>query len=134
MVKILVPVEASDRCVRAVQYLVRLCRELGPAEIHLIRVEPTQGTEQDAVKEQAKERGRQAAAEACRLLDQAGLRYDLHMETGEVAPTIARLAKELHCDSIVMGTHGRSVVGKLLLGSVVAEVLQSVDIPVTLVR
>lgn len=53
---------------------------------------------------------------------------------GVVANEIARIAKAQKVDQIAMGTHGRSAVGNLFLGSVAQKVLHQSDIPVLLVR
>jgi nucleotide-binding universal stress UspA family protein len=47
---------------------------------------------------------------------------------------ILREAGELGCDLIVMGTHGRTGLGRLLLGSVAESVLQKADCQVMVVR
>ncbi|HET9701722.1 MAG TPA: universal stress protein [Burkholderiales bacterium] len=138
--RILVPVDGSERCNRAVKYVISLSQELGPAEIHLINVEPapvgwqTHDMARETIQAHAKELAMEASAGARALLDEAGLKYSTHTEMGSPAETIARVAKELDCDSIVMGTHGRTVVGKLVLGSVASDVLHLVDVPVTLVK
>ncbi len=138
--RILVPVDGSERCNRAVKYVVSLCQELGPADVHLVNVEPapvgwqTHDMARETIQAHAKELGMEATAGARALLDEAGLKYELHLEMGDIADTIARVAKEAGCDSIVMGTHGRTAVGKLILGSIATDVLRLVDIPVTLVK
>lgn len=48
--------------------------------------------------------------------------------------SIIRFANENGCDLIVMGTHGRSKMGKFFLGSVAAAVLGDSKIPVLLYR
>ncbi|MCK9284968.1 MAG: universal stress protein [Rhodocyclaceae bacterium] len=47
---------------------------------------------------------------------------------------IMDFAKEKGCDVIVMGSHGRSRVGKFLLGSIAASLLADCDIPVLIYR
>ena len=47
---------------------------------------------------------------------------------------ILRTAKQRHCDLIVMGSHGRSGVSRLLLGSVTTQVLAHAGIPVMVCR
>jgi universal stress protein A len=49
-------------------------------------------------------------------------------------PTIIEAAKELNCQLIVMGTHGRSGLAHLLLGSVAEYVVRNSDVPVLTVR
>lgn len=47
---------------------------------------------------------------------------------------IVKLTKENGCDLIIMGTHGRSKLGKFFLGSIAASVLADCEIPVLLYR
>jgi nucleotide-binding universal stress UspA family protein len=49
---------------------------------------------------------------------------------GDAAGEIVALAREVKADLIVMGTHGRSGVGRLLLGSVAEAVLRRAPCPV----
>jgi nucleotide-binding universal stress UspA family protein len=53
---------------------------------------------------------------------------------GKPADAIVRLAQEEGIDLIVMGTHGRTGVRHLLLGSVAEAVIRQVRCPVTTVR
>lgn len=53
---------------------------------------------------------------------------------GAEAPEIARLARSRRAATIVMGTHGRSGVGRVLLGSVATRVLSLAPCPVLTVR
>lgn len=53
---------------------------------------------------------------------------------GAEAPEIARLARSRRAAMIVMGTHGRSGVGRVLLGSVATRVLSVAPCPVLTVR
>jgi nucleotide-binding universal stress UspA family protein len=50
------------------------------------------------------------------------------------AKAIVHAAEEEHCDMIFMGSHGRSGLGQLLLGSVTSKVLSSCEIPVLVHR
>jgi nucleotide-binding universal stress UspA family protein len=51
-----------------------------------------------------------------------------------VASVIARVAAECEAELIVIGTHGRHGVRRVLLGSVAESLLRSVELPVLLVR
>lgn len=51
-----------------------------------------------------------------------------------IADVLLRAAREANADVIIMGTHGRSGIMHLLLGSVAEGVLRQSDIPVLLVR
>lgn len=47
---------------------------------------------------------------------------------------IVRLANEFPCDLIVMGTHGRTGVGRLLIGSVAEQVVRKATCPVLTIK
>ena len=49
---------------------------------------------------------------------------DTRVEKGDPAGVILRTAEEMKCDLIVMGTHGRTGLGRWLTGHVVDEVVQ----------
>lgn len=53
---------------------------------------------------------------------------------GEPAEEIVRFAKEHECDLIVMGTHGRTGLGRLLMGSVAENVVRRAPCPVLTVK
>lgn len=53
---------------------------------------------------------------------------------GEPAAEILRTAEETKADLIVMGTHGRTGVGRLLLGSVAELVVRNAPCPVVTVK
>jgi nucleotide-binding universal stress UspA family protein len=49
---------------------------------------------------------------------------------GEPAEAILRVARESQCDVILMGTHGRTGLGRLLMGSVAEQVVRKAPCPV----
>ena len=53
---------------------------------------------------------------------------------GEPASQIVGTAQEFHCDIIVMGTHGRSALGNLVLGSVATRVIAEAHVPVLVLK
>jgi nucleotide-binding universal stress UspA family protein len=62
------------------------------------------------------------------------LRVEHRVTEGDPADEILRLAEALHCDLIVMGTHGRTGLRRLLTGSVAEAVLRRAACPVLVVR
>ncbi len=56
------------------------------------------------------------------------------LEVGDPAAAILRVAGELEADLIVMGTHGRTGLDRLLMGSVAEQVLRETDCPVLTVK
>lgn len=53
---------------------------------------------------------------------------------GAVAESIIRVAKKYHCDLIVMASHGRKGIQRILLGSETMDVLTHSHIPVLVLR
>ena len=58
----------------------------------------------------------------------------LHVPDAQPVETIVETAKSRGCDLIVMASHGRRGLGRLLLGSTTAEVLSHGATPVLVVR
>ena len=56
--------------------------------------------------------------------------YEHRMITGDPADEIVALAEEEKADLIVMGTHGRTGLGRLLMGSVAEAVVRCAPCPV----
>jgi nucleotide-binding universal stress UspA family protein len=64
-----------------------------------------------------------------------GARVETHvLRVSGAAATIRAEGERLHVDAIVIGSHGRSGIGRLLMGSVATDVLKGAKIPVILVR
>jgi nucleotide-binding universal stress UspA family protein len=57
-----------------------------------------------------------------------------HLRVGEVAQEVVDLAEELEIDLIVVGTRGRSVIGRALMGSVSDSVVRHAHCPVVVAR
>jgi nucleotide-binding universal stress UspA family protein len=57
-----------------------------------------------------------------------------HIRNGEPTDEILRLAAEINADMIVIGTHGRTGLGRLLMGSVAEEVIRKAVCPVLTVK
>jgi nucleotide-binding universal stress UspA family protein len=53
---------------------------------------------------------------------------------GDPATEIVALARNYPCDVIVMGTHGRTGLGRLLMGSVAEKVVRNAPCPVVTVK
>jgi nucleotide-binding universal stress UspA family protein len=64
----------------------------------------------------------------------AGVDVDHKMVRGEPVDEIVELAKALPADIIVMGTHGRGLLGRILMGSVAEGVVRASPCPVLTMR
>jgi nucleotide-binding universal stress UspA family protein len=63
-----------------------------------------------------------------------GIAVDHHLTLGDPVSEIVDLATKKQCDLIVMGTHGRSGLSRLVLGSVAELVLRKAPCPVLMVK
>jgi nucleotide-binding universal stress UspA family protein len=140
MLKVLVPIDGSDNALRALERAVALLRDRGPFELHLLNVQPPLGGDVTAfvgsanVKGYHREEGEKALAPAKALLDRQSVPYKAHITVGPAGESIAGFAKQLGCDTVIMGTRGLGKIKGAVLGSVSTDVLRYTDIPVTLVK
>lgn len=139
--RILIPVDGSDRSLVAVRYVIDTLAAADPGlEIHVLNVQPALPSaaasflDSGIVRDFHRDEGAKALAPARQLLNKAGLRYADSTAVGEPAETIAAYAAQQDCAGIVMGTRGLSSAIGLLLGSVAHKVLQLSTVPVTLVK
>jgi nucleotide-binding universal stress UspA family protein len=83
------------------------------------------------------QRGRRILGKAAELARKAGLACDsllLETITGPAAEPILRQAKKSRVDLIVMGTHGRRGLKRLVMGSDAEQIVRNATVPVLLVR
>ena len=69
-----------------------------------------------------------------RLADKKVTRVETHVWYGPPAAAIVEAAAAQKADLIVMSTHGRSGLGRLVLGSVAESVLRGTTVPILVVR
>lgn len=140
MRKILVPVDGSATANRALSHAIDLAHASGNVKLVLVNVQQTLerwyagGLLNKEALAHLQEMG-EADAEAARaLVDRAGLTYEFTILFGQPGEVIARVAKELGCSGIVMGTRGISDLEHVFLGSTAHKVIQLSEVPVTLVK
>jgi nucleotide-binding universal stress UspA family protein len=68
------------------------------------------------------------------LAREAGIDFELVTLDGKAVDTIVACAQRLRSPIIFIGTHGRSDLARLVLGSVAAGVVERAQVPVTVVR
>ena len=137
---ILVPTDFSPNAEEALDYAVELAKRFD-ARIHLLNVIgiPTLGAEyglvvtqsmiDDLLRDNQKELDKLVAARTGKAAF-----GPTRLEIGDARAVIERIASELGADLVVMGTHGRRGVKRVLLGSVAESVVRAVTCPVLLVR
>lgn len=138
---ILMPTDGSPCSFQALEHGLGLAKALG-ARVHFLYVleNPAQaiwiapesvpyGLE---LLEDLRKAGEEAIAKALFLAQERGVEATGEVKEGVPVPTIVEAAKGF--DLLVMGTHGRTGLDKLLLGSVTEGVLHRVGVPVLVVR
>jgi len=141
-VKLLVPIDGSDTSLRAVDAVIaKVTAYRPPVEIHLLNVQHAlrkdvgQFVDHEEIRRYHQEEGGQALAAARARLDAQGVEYAAHVFVADdPASVIVQFVKEQKVDEVIMGSHGRSEIAQILMGSVAREVLRGAGVPVTLVN
>ncbi|GGM56561.1 nucleotide-binding universal stress UspA family protein [Halarchaeum rubridurum] len=141
MTRILVPIDGSEQSDDALEYALE---EFQSDDITIINViDPIEAgyTAQATVPgyseewyEQAEEEAETLFEEAQDIADEYGVTLDTVTEVGRPSRTIVDYADDNDYDHIIMGSHGRSGVTRVLLGSVAESVVRRSTVPVTIVR
>lgn len=77
---------------------------------------------------------REGVAAMIASLDRAGVRPRVVLEEGDPRTAIGELAAREHADLVVLGTHAREGLARLLIGSTAEAVLRTSPVPVLTVR
>ena len=140
-VKILLPVDGSEYTKRMLSYIAAHDELLGGGhEFTVFTVVPQipphaarfldRGMIDDYVRDQAEHVLRPVRA----FVAQQGWKFREAHVRGHAAEAISTFAETEKPDLIVMGTHGHSALGNMILGSVASGVLARCKVPVLLVR
>ena len=139
MKTLLVPVGSSRNMRFAIDRVIREARRSPDVEVHLLNVQRpfsrhvSQFLARDTREEFHRERAEETLAPARALLDRQGVRYTVHIRTGDRAAIIAHEAKRLYCDHIIMTTSRKNSLTRMLESSTTHRVLELSSIPVELV-
>lgn len=143
--RLLVAVDFSDQSVRALQVARDLATRLN-AKLDIVHFVPVRiiGIDMEGMEAEATyiEELHQNDLEEARVKLEAFVRQhtttddevESHYYSGEPAVEIHTQARESGADMIIIGTHGRSGLKHMLLGSVAESVLRSAEVPVLCVR
>jgi universal stress protein A len=142
--RILVPVDFSECSRTALEYAAALAERFR-ASIDVLHVwEPPHYVGPEFLVREPGETGHplqevalaQAEKEMDGFLSGFGQRdqFRVRFESGKPHQTIITLAANEHYDAIVMGTHGRSGLPHLLIGSVAEKVVRTAPCPVMTIR
>jgi universal stress protein A len=137
--KILVPTDFSECAAAAVDYAKGLAEKVGGTLtlLHTYLPMAMAGGDGTMLPDIDAELAQEAQTQMLALraeLEAAGVLVEQRVVRGPSAETIAQVARAGGFDLIVMGTHGRTGLRHLLLGSVAERVVRLASCPVLTVR
>ena len=143
--RILVPIDGSETSNKALVAALQLARDFS-AQVRLVHVveeltyltgyDQYSGYSDDLIKIM-RETGAKILSDAMTIAKAAGVEVDnVQFDTlGErLGETVADAARRWNADLIVVGTHGRRGVGRVLMGSGAEQIVRLAPVPVLVVR
>jgi nucleotide-binding universal stress UspA family protein len=134
--KVLVAVDFSPASTLAVNHGIALARKFR-AKLSLLHVIETPTALLYTFPSGAEKVERQRLEQAEKMLpilvapeDQDDLDVKFLVKTGDIEEVIENAVHDEKADAVVMGTHGRSLFGRLLIGSVTQGLLRKLGVPV----
>ena len=140
--KILYPTDFSDVSKKALNYLIQL-KDAGTKEIVVLHVIDEKGIDAISryaagsaepmireIKKEAREEGKKIE----KILMQSGLIVKIRIETGVPLKEILKVEEEENISAIVIGSHGKTNLGEMFLGSVSEKVIRQSKNPVLIVK
>lgn len=143
--RILVPIDGSTTSNRGLDEAIKLAKLTG-ASIRLIHVLDTlvfatgaelYGIYAGELMPKMKESGEKILEEGKARVVQQGVQVETQLfdnVANRLCDTVLEQVKTWGADLIVIGTHGRRGVGRMLLGSDAEQVVRTASVPVLLVR
>lgn len=143
--QILVPVDGSETANKALRAALELAKDSGGRVrvIHVIEeLAYASGYEQfgaytEDLLNAMQDAGKKILQDAMTRAQSAGVAADnmlFDSVSGRLAEVVATAAREWSADLIVVGTHGRRGVGRMLLGSGAEQIIRLAPVPVLVIR
>jgi len=135
---IVVPVDGSEPSNSAVSFALRMAAESGAQVTFAHAVETAKIVAMTSASsvapqyalEAAMDAGKEILAEALSQAQQAKVVATTELIEGDCVSSLLELADRAHADLIVVGSHGRSGLSRVLLGSVAEGILRRARVPV----
>lgn len=137
--EILVATDGSEQSERILEHAIELASKLG-ATLHGLYVVDRSGIQttsadmREALVEEFEETGERALDDVRSAAEADDVDVVTQMSEGRPFEEISDYANDNDLDLIVMGTHGRSGLQHILMGSVAEKVIRHADVPVHLIR
>lgn len=132
--RVLVAVDGSNSSDALIQEVARRPWPAGTRFAVITVVDPYFFTKAPALLEEAKQSAQKSLEAMTQLIEQAGWPVEKSVVLGNTRHALARSASEWRADLVMMGSHGRGTVGRLLVGSTTQAVLRHSECSVEIVR
>ncbi len=126
--RILCPVDFDDQFRRALDIVAKIAQQSGGqvCVLHVVAdVDGDKGWEKGATIQLERQVGERL---------QGNTKYEFVVRRGPAAAEVLKAARDFESDLIVIPTHGRRGLGRLVLGSVAERVIREAPVPVLTVR
>jgi nucleotide-binding universal stress UspA family protein len=138
MEKILIPLDGSDLAEAALETAIDILKEQPATTLLLVRAAETprpSGADSATAKDRAVREAESYLNGVVAGLRECGItRVRAAVWYGPAAPTIVEAAAVEKVDLIIMTSHGRGGIGRMIFGSVAESVLHGTRTPILLVR
>ncbi|MDI6702472.1 universal stress protein [Methanothermobacter wolfeii] len=128
--KIMVPTDGSEYAARAEDIAIELAGRLGAVVVAVHVIDEKLIYPFEVLEEEGKE----ILGAVQRKGREAGVRVDEVLVFGSPAHDMKKIADKTGADLVVIASHGRSGLEKILMGSVAETTLKTVTVPVLLVK
>ena len=143
--RILVPIDGSQTATKALQSALQMAKESGGVVriVHLVDANAYMGSSGGFLNyprdlpDAMRGSGKKMLEDAANLAQTMGVPAETQLfDTfdGRLADVVSDAAKAWNADLIVVGTHGRRGLGRVLLGSGAEQILRQAPLPVLVIR
>ena len=126
--RILIPTDGSEDSYDAARTAIELAEPFG-AEIHVVSVVRMMPT-RDRLRYDPRDEAIEAIEDITELIESTKLPLVSEVLEGFPPQEIVEYARNNHIDMIVMGTHGRTGIDRVLIGSVAERTVRTSPVPV----
>jgi len=140
--KILYPTDFSDEATKALEFIKEL-KGAGAKEVIILHVIDRRGLN-DLARFAKKDiphiigdmetRTRSELSPVVNELEESGLKVKIRIEKGGPCDEILRVADEENASIIIAGSHGKSNIDNMLLGSVSYKLVKRANLPILVVK
>lgn len=138
--RILVPVDGSNRSEEALEYAIETFPEASITAVHVLEAGHGDGGTLSGMtgnlpdESAAMERSEEILESVRELAAERGAEIETQRGRGRPDRLIVKRAEDGKYDMIVIGSHGRDGVARVLLGSVAEKVVRRSSVPVLVIR